>query len=100
MPMITAVLLCNVDRRHIPETAQALLDHEEISEVYSVAGDYDLVAIIRVRRHEDLAEVVTGKLAGIETITHTHTLIAFRAYSNHDLERLFSIGSEGVGSPG
>lgn len=93
--MITAILLCTVDRRHIPETAQALLAHEEISEVYSVAGEYDLVAIIRVRRHEDLAEVVTNKLAAIETITRTHTLIAFRAFSNHDLDRLFSIGSEG-----
>lgn len=95
--MITAILLCNVDRRRIPETAQALLEHEEISEVYSVAGDYDLVAIIRVRHHEDLADVVTGKLARIDGITGTHTLIAFRAFSNHDLERLFSIGGEGSG---
>ena len=92
--MITAILLCSVDRLHIPETAQQLLTIPEISEVYSVAGDYDLVAIIRVRRHEDLAEVVTTKLAGISTITRTNTLIAFRAFSNHDLERFFSIGSE------
>jgi len=92
--MITAILLCNVNRQRIPETAQALVDIPEISEVYSVAGDYDLVALVRVRRHEDLAEVVTSKLAPLEGITRTNTLIAFRTFSNHDLERFFSIGSE------
>ena len=92
--MITAILLCTVNRQHIPETAQLLLEIPEISEVYSVAGDYDLVAIVRVRRHEDLADVVTSKLAPISAITRTNTLIAFRTFSNHDLERLFSIGSE------
>jgi len=95
--MITAILLCTVDRRHIPHTAQALLEIEEISEVYSVAGDYDLVAIVRVHRHEDLAEVVTTKLAPLEWISRTNTLIAFRAFSNHDLERLFSIGGDESG---
>ncbi len=95
--MITAILLCTVDRRHIPQTAQALLAIPEISEVYSVAGDYDLVALVRVRRHEDLAEVVTTKLAPIDTIARTNTLIAFRTFSNHDLERLFSIGMDEVG---
>lgn len=93
--MITAILLCSVNRQRIPETAQALVDIPEISEVYSVAGDYDLVALVRVRRHEDLAEVVTSKLALLEGITRTNTLIAFRTFSNHDLERFFSIGSEG-----
>jgi DNA-binding Lrp family transcriptional regulator len=92
--MITAILLCTVDRQQIPQTAQALLAIPEISEVYSVAGDYDLVALIRVKHHEDLAEVVTTKLAPIEAIIATNTLIAFRAYSNHDLERLFAIGGD------
>lgn len=92
--MITAILLCTVDRRRIPATAQALLAIPEVSEVYSVAGDYDLVALVRVRRHEDLAEVVTSKLAPLEAIVRTNTLIAFRAFSNHDLERLFAIGNE------
>lgn len=92
--MITAIVLCNVDRRHIPETTQALLAVEEVSEVYSVAGDWDIVAMIRVREHEHLAEVVTQKLAPITTVTRTNTLIAFRAYSNHDLERLFSVGAD------
>ncbi|HWE62724.1 MAG TPA: Lrp/AsnC ligand binding domain-containing protein [Chloroflexota bacterium] len=92
--MITAILLCTVNRQHIPETAQALLEIPEVSEVYSVAGDYDLVAIVRVRKHEDLAEVVTARLASLDAIMRTNTLIAFRAFSHHDLERLFSIGSE------
>ena len=92
--MITAIVLIQAQQGRVPELAQALLDIREVAEVYSVAGDYDLVAIIRVRRHEELAEVVTTKLAPITTITRTNTLIAFRAFSNHDLERLFSIGSE------
>jgi len=96
--MITAILLCTCDRRRIPETAQALLAIAEVSEVYSVAGDYDLVAIVRVRHHEALAEVVTAKLAPLDGISRTNTLIAFRAFSNHDLERLFSIGGEGLGA--
>ena len=92
--MITAIVLCTVDRRHIPETTQALLAVAEVSEVYSVAGDWDIVAMIRVREHEQLAAVVTQKLASIATITHTTTLIAFRAYSNYDLERLFAVGAD------
>ena len=92
--MITAIVLCTVDRRHIPETAQALLAVEEVSEVYSVAGDWDIVAMIRVREHEQLAAVVTQKLASIATITRTTTLIAFRAYSNYDLERFFAVGAD------
>ena len=62
--------------------------------MYSVAGDWDIVAMIRVREHEQLAAVVTQKLASIATITRTTTLIAFRAYSNFDLERLFSVGAD------
>jgi DNA-binding Lrp family transcriptional regulator len=95
--MITAILLCTVNRQRIPETAQALLRIPEVSEVYSVAGDYDLVAIVRVRKHEDLAEVVTSELAPLDAIIRTNTLIAFRAFSNHDLERLFAIGGEDEG---
>ena len=95
--MITAILLCQVDRRHIPSTTQALLAVEEVSEVYSVAGDWDIVAMVRVREHNHLAEVVTEKLAPIDTIVRTTTLIAFRAYSNHDLERLFAVGADDAG---
>ena len=93
--MITAIIMCQVDRRHIPETTQALLAVDEVSEVYSVAGDWDIVAMVRVREHEHLAQVVTERLAPIGAIVRTNTLIAFRAYSNHDLERLFSVGING-----
>ncbi len=94
--MITAILLCQVDRQHIPETTQALLAVPEVSEVYSVAGDWDVVAMVRVREHDHLAEVVTQKLAPIDTITRTTTLIAFRAYSEYDLERFFAVGADGA----
>ncbi len=93
--MITAIIMCQVDRRRIPETTQALLEVDEVSEVYSVAGDWDIVAMVRVREHEHLARVVTERLAPIGAIVRTNTLIAFRAYSNHDLERLFSVGIDG-----
>ncbi len=93
--MITAIIMCQVDRRRIPETTQALLEVDEVSEVYSVAGDWDIVAMVRVREHEHLAQVVTERLAPIGAIVRTNTLIAFRAYSNHDLERLFSVGTNG-----
>lgn len=90
--MVTAIVLINSDVHAVPETAQALADLEHVSEVYSVSGEYDLVALVRVARHEELADVVTGEIARIPTITATQTLIAFRAYSRHDLDSLFSIG--------
>ncbi|MDX6217884.1 MAG: hypothetical protein QOG99_3468 [Frankiales bacterium] len=92
--MITAIvnISCAVDR--IPEVAQAIADIEGVSEVYSVAGDVDLVAMVRVRQHEDLADVIAGRLNKVEGITTTQTLIAFQAYSKHDLEATFSLGLE------
>ena len=92
--MITAIvnISCAVDR--IPEVAQAVADIEGVSEVYSVAGDVDLVAMVRVRQHEDLADVIAGRLNKVEGITATQTLVAFQAYSKHDLEATFSLGLE------
>lgn len=90
--MVTAIVLINSDVHKVPETAQALADLDHVSEVYSVSGGYDLVALVRVSEHEQLADVVTGEIARIPTITATQTLIAFRAYSRHDLDSLFSIG--------
>jgi DNA-binding Lrp family transcriptional regulator len=90
--VITAIVLIEVEPRAIPETAQALADLDDVSEVYSVTGEFDLVAIIRVRAHEDLADVVTGEIAKVDGIVHTETLVAFRAYSRHDLESMFSLG--------
>ncbi|HVL89359.1 MAG TPA: Lrp/AsnC ligand binding domain-containing protein [Actinomycetota bacterium] len=90
--MVTAIVLINSDVHKVPETAQALADLEHVSEVYSVSGEYDLVALVRVAEHDQLADVVTAEIARIPSITATQTLIAFRAYSRHDLDSLFSIG--------
>jgi DNA-binding Lrp family transcriptional regulator len=92
--MITAIvnINCAVDR--IPEVAQAVADLDGVTEVYSVAGDVDLVAMVRVRRHEELADVIAGRLNKVEGIQATQTLIAFQAYSKHDLEATFSLGLE------
>ena len=91
--MITAIVLMEVEPSLIPETAQALADLDDVSEVYSVTGEFDLVAIVRVAAHERLADVVTGEIAKAEGIVRTETLIAFRAYSRHDLESMFSLGA-------
>ena len=90
--MITAIVnvSCAVDR--IPEVAQAIADLDGVSEVYSVAGDVDLVAMVRVRRHEELADVIAGRLNKVEGVQATQTLIAFQSYSRHDLEATFSLG--------
>jgi DNA-binding Lrp family transcriptional regulator len=90
--MVNALILMNVKRDRINEVAESLAGIEGISEVYSVAGRYDLIAVIRVRTNEELAELVTDTIRGFESITHTETLIAFRTYSRHDLEQMFSIG--------
>lgn len=92
--MVTAVVLIKGERDKLPETAEALTRVKGVSEVYSVAGDYDLVAIIRVKQHEELAEVVTGHLLKMEGIAATNTLIAFKSYSKRDLERMWEIGLE------
>lgn len=92
--MITAIVNVNAAVDRIPEVAQAIADLDGVSEVYSVAGDVDLVAMVRVRRHEDLHEVIAGRLNKIEGVQATQTLIAFQAYSRHDLEATFSIGLE------
>lgn len=89
--MVTAIVLISAKRDRINETAQALLDLAGISEVYSVAGDWDLVAVIRVKTNDQLADLVTGHMLKLEGIVRTNTLIAFRAYSRHDLERMFSL---------
>ena len=74
------------------EVGEALAEMEGVSEVYTVAGRYDLVAMVRVSRNEDLADLVTRRVSDLEGIRSTETLMAFRAYSRHDLESLFSLG--------
>ena len=87
--MVTAIILLHAERTRINEVAEQLAAMEEISEVYSVSGKYDLVAIVRVTANDDLANLVTKKLVKIDHITSTETMLAFRAYSRHDLESMF-----------
>lgn len=93
--MITAIVMISVEPNRIPEIAQELADLDGVSEVYSVAGDVDLIAVVRVRRFEEIAEVIAGRVSKVSGVLHTDTHIAFRAYSSHDLEAAFSIGLEG-----
>ncbi len=92
--MITAIVLVQAEVDRIPEVAEAIADLEGVSEVYSVTGTIDLVAMVRVRRHEDLAEVIADRLNKVDGVTATETHIAFRTYSKHDLEAAFAIGFE------
>ena len=92
--MITAIVLVTCEVDQTPETAQALADLDGVSEVYSVAGDVDLVAVVRVREFDQIADVIAGQLDKVPGVLDTTTHIAFRAYSRHDLEAAFSIGFE------
>ena len=91
--MVTAIVLINVERGQVNEVANELAGIDDISEVYSVGGRYDLVAVIRSPSNEAMAELVTHRLAKLEKISHTETLIAFQSFSRHDLEAMFSIGT-------
>ena len=92
--MITAIVLIHAETARIPEVAQTVADIDGVSEVYSVAGDADLIAMVRVHQHEDLDDVIAGRLNKVDGIVDTSTQIAFRAYSKHDLDAAFSIGLE------
>ncbi len=90
--MITAIVFVNADVARIPEVAEAIAALDGVSEVYSVTGQIDLIAMVRVRDHDDVATVVADKLNKIDGVLETETHIAFRAYSKHDLESAFSLG--------
>ena len=92
--MVTAIVLINTERDKVNDVADDLVTLHGVSEVHSVAGRYDLVTILRVTDNAALAELVTEKIRQIEGITGSETLIGFRVYSKHDLERLFSIGMD------
>jgi len=91
-PVVTAIVLIKAEIARIPQVAEDIAQLPGVSEVYSITGDHDLVAIIRVRAHEDLADVIPGSLNRVAGVTATQTHIAFRTYSKHDLEAAFSIG--------
>lgn len=92
--MVNAIVLINTRHGAINRVAEALVELEGVSEVYSVGGRYDLVALIRVRTNEEMADLVTRQMLTLDEIADTETLIAFKAYSHHDLERMFTIGSD------
>jgi DNA-binding Lrp family transcriptional regulator len=94
--MVSAIVLIECAKSSINQVAESLADLKGISEVYSVAGRVDLVAIIRVADNDHLAQIVTSQMLSIPGITRTETLISFRVFSRHDLEQMFSIGAEEV----
>ena len=92
--MVTAIVLVRADVARIPETAEAIAQIPQVSEVYSVTGEFDLVAMVRVRAHEELADVIPGNLNRVDGVIHPETHIAFRTYSQHDLDAAFSLGAD------
>lgn len=90
--MITAIVFVKADVARIPEVAEAIAALEGVSEVYSVTGQIDLIALVRVRTHDEIATVVADQVNKVPGVTDTETHIAFRAYSRHDLESAFAIG--------
>ena len=90
--MTHAIVLIEAERSALPTLGGALADVEGVAEAYSVTGEWDFVAIVRVARHEQLAEVITGQLLQLPGVARTQTMVAFEAFSSHDLEALFSIG--------
>jgi len=93
--MVTAVVLIEAETPKINSLAEKLVEIDAVSEVFSVAGRYDLVAIVRVPRNEDLADAVGDSMRQLDGIVKTETLIAFRVYSREEIEGVFSIGSDG-----
>ncbi len=90
--MITTIVLIKADPKHIPDTARAIAGIDGVQEVYSVSGEWDLVALVKVPSYEMIAEVVTERFPAVEGIVRTQTLTAFRAYSKDDLEQAWDIG--------
>jgi DNA-binding Lrp family transcriptional regulator len=90
--VITAIVLVTCDVSRIPEVAQELAALDGVSEVYSVTGDADLVVMVRVREHDQLADVIADRVSKVVGVKGTTTHIAFRTYSSHDLEAAFSLG--------
>ncbi|MCI0711528.1 MAG: Lrp/AsnC ligand binding domain-containing protein [Chloroflexi bacterium] len=93
---VNAIVLVTVERGKINDVAQSIVDIDGVSDVFSIAGRYDLVAILRVQSNEEIADIVTGAIRAIPHITNTETLIAFKAYAKSDLDAAFSIGNEEV----
>jgi DNA-binding Lrp family transcriptional regulator len=89
----TAIVLIEAERDALATLGGTLADLEGVSEAWSVTGEWDFVAIVRVPRHELLAEVITGQLVTLSGVTRTQTMVAFEVFSKHDLEAMFDVGS-------
>jgi DNA-binding Lrp family transcriptional regulator len=90
--VITAIVFVKADVARIPEVAEAIVALDGVSEVYSVTGQVDLIAMVRVRDHDAVADVVADRLHKVPGVLETETHIAFRTYSQHDLESAFAVG--------
>ena len=90
--MVNAIVMLNVESAKINSVAEQLVELDGVSEVYSVAGQYDLVVMIRARDDEQIATLVTEQLLRVEGLLSSETLIAFRTFSRHDLDHMFSVG--------
>ena len=90
--MLTSIVLIDVAADRIPEAAKAVADIDGVSEVYSVTGDIDLIAMVRVREHDQLAGIIADQISKVDGVELTQTYIAFQTFSQHDLESAFSLG--------
>lgn len=93
--MVSSIVLINCERNKINSVAEQLTALKGITEVFSVAGRYDLIAIVRVPHNDALAELVTNHMLQVDGISASETMMAFKVHSKHDLERMFEIGVEG-----
>jgi DNA-binding Lrp family transcriptional regulator len=94
VPVVTAVILVRATREALATLGPRLADIRGVAEVYTVTGEWDFVALVRVREHDELARVVTGDLSQLEGIARTQTMVAFQQFSRHDLEAMFGLGAE------
>src|SRR5438067_12224318 len=92
--MITAVVLITAEKGALPKLGEALAAVEGVSEVYSVTGEFDFIAMVRAREHEELADIVTRRIGQVPGVERTMTHVAFKMYSRHDLEAVFAIGGD------
>ncbi len=90
--MITAVVLVTAERSALPTLGEALAAVEGVSDVYSVTGEFDFVAMVRAREHDELADIITRRIAQVPGVARTTTHVAFKMYSRHDLEAMFGLG--------
>ncbi len=90
--MTHAIVLLAAERSALASLGGELAGIDGVAEAYSVTGEWDFVAILRLREHDELAQVVTGRISQLDGVVRTQTMVAFEAYSRHDLEALFSVG--------